>query len=69
MVEYKIIIKKRSSWFKTVLQVCANTDKLEEIENLIQDKLKENYFSIVTAKGKLYITSTYDIECVEVLPQ
>lgn len=69
MVEYKIIIKKRFSWFKTVLKVCANTDSLGDIEKLIQDKLEDKYFSIATKENKLYVTSTYDIETVEVLPQ
>lgn len=70
MVEYKIIIKKRFSIFKTVLRVCANTNSIMEVEKMIQEKLKETYFSIVTAEeGRIFMTSTYDIESMEVLPQ
>ena len=66
--KYKIIISKRFSPFKERIIVYANTDNLTDIETLIHDKLKKNYFSMVTADNKVYIISSYEIEKVEVLP-
>lgn len=66
--KYQIIIKKRNNLFRDKLVVWANTQDLCDIENLIQDKLKKNYFSIVTVDGKVYILSSYEVEKVEVFP-
>lgn len=66
--KYKIVISKRFSPFKERIIVYANTDNLSDIETLIHDKLKKNYFSIVTANNRLYVISTYEIEKVEVRP-
>ena len=66
--QYKIIIKKRNSIFKTVLTVWANTNNLEDVENLIKDKINKTYFSIVTSDAKVYVISTYEIEEVVVKP-
>lgn len=66
--KYQIVIKKRNSLFRDKVVVWANTKDLCDIENLIQEKLKKNYFSVVTVDKKVYILSSYEIEKVEVFP-
>ena len=66
--KYKIVIKKRYNIFKDKIVVWANTNDLCDIENLIQEKLKKNYFSIVTVDAKVYVLSSYEVEKVEVFP-
>ena len=66
--KYQIVIKKRNNLFRDKIVVWANTQDLCDIESLIQDKLKKNYFSMVTVDGKVYILSSYEVEKVEVFP-
>lgn len=66
--KYKIVISKRFSPFKEKIIVYANTKDLSDIETLVLEKLKKNYFSMVTANRGVYILSSYEIEKVEVFP-
>ena len=43
--KYKIVISKRFSPFKEKIIVYANTKDLSDIETLVLEKLKKNYFS------------------------
>ena len=65
---YKLLIRLRFKLFRKKIAVFANTDNLEEIEELIQEKLKQSYFSIVTADATIYTVNSYDIEEIEVIP-
>ena len=68
MGKYRIIIKKRFGWFKKKVDVYVKTDNLEEVADMFVEQLNNPYLTLVTAKSKIYVIDTYDIEEIEVLP-
>ena len=68
MVIYKISIKRKFHRRKKNVYVLVEDNNLSNLENMLQEKLKEPYFSIVTQDKKMYIYNSFDIESIEVLP-